>query len=107
MNRDLLQIVHTVTPAETHFVVSADRYAGILSFWVVALVKNHDDQEPFLDSFPIIADGTSTIYEQIQDDSLTVVHWSEMREWMQVAGIARHDKRFLPARDLLERLWGE
>lgn len=105
MSRDLIQVVHTVTPNETHFVVSGPTYVGILSFWIIALFKGEGDAEPWLDSFPIVAHGGATIWEQIQDDSLTVLHWSEMRNWLNYPTTVKDDVEGI--HELLDRLWAD
>lgn len=102
----LIQTLHTVTPSETHFVVGCDGYRGILSFWLVALVKRDGDSEPWICEFPIVCDGIETIDEQVCHHDRSSLHWSEMRKFGE--GLKWHlDSDMKPVIQLLAKLWGD
>ena len=103
MALELIDVLSTAVPTETHFITEKNYYVGTLSYWLIAKVKN-DDGGQWIDSFPIYNSRLS-LHEKIQDaHDLSVWHWSVFRSELGRLNYSTGDRVLVE--DLLDKLWG-
>lgn len=104
MELELIDVLSTVAPAETHFITEKNYYVGTLSYWLIAKVES-DDGSQWIDSFPI-HNNRLLLHEKIQyARDLSVWHWSVFRSELGRLNYSSDDRVLVE--DLLDKLWGE
>jgi hypothetical protein len=110
MAMTIVEVISTVVPSETHFVVTNTqdgnfRYNGVLSYWLIAKVTSVEDGPVSIMSIPLV-DGGNEIIDMEQKLDKCVFHWAEFRSNMQDIVFFGDEERN-NVKNLLHKLWGE
>lgn len=107
MTMTIVNVISTVVPNETHFVVDrGNRYIGVLSYWLIEKVKFGEKSPVEILSTPIVDDGVTPIEEQIISDRF-VFHWCQFMEKLPKGDISFKGNDREIVKTLLIKLWGE